>query len=154
MYTLLDLFNFACAGSSCLHAGFQSKDSSLVRCSSSFSLRWLLLLQITGPRPTAFSSCGKWAQLLCGTWNLPGPGIEPVSPALAAGFLSTEPPGKAFLNVWLEEPNLRIKKARQWRGQRDAMGDDVTKQGQGGGGERKTHPCLSPAPSLQPRREE
>jgi len=26
--------------------------------------------------------------------NLPRPGIEPVSPALAGGFLSTAPPGK------------------------------------------------------------
>ena len=33
-------------------------------------------------------------------------------PCTGCGFLSTEPPGKAFLNVWLEEPNLRIKKAR------------------------------------------
>ena len=27
------------------------------------------------------------------TWDPPGPGIKSVSPALAAGFLSTEPPG-------------------------------------------------------------
>ena len=27
-------------------------------------------------------------------WNLPGPGLEPVSPALAGGFLITAPPGK------------------------------------------------------------
>ena len=27
-------------------------------------------------------------------WDLPGPGIEPVSPALAGGFLTTAPPGK------------------------------------------------------------
>ena len=33
-------------------------------------------------------------------WDLPGPGLEPVSPALAGGFLTTAPPGKpsqAFL---------------------------------------------------------
>ena len=43
-----------------------------------------------------FSNCSVWAQqlrhvasLLCGMWNLPGSGIEPVSPALADGFLST-----------------------------------------------------------------
>ena len=29
-----------------------------------------------------------------GMWDLPGPGIEPVSPALVGGFLPTEPPGK------------------------------------------------------------
>ena len=29
------------------------------------------------------SSCGAWAQLLRGMWDLPRPGLEPVSPALA-----------------------------------------------------------------------
>ena len=29
-------------------------------------------------------------------WNLPGPGIKAVSPALADGFLSTAPPGEAL----------------------------------------------------------
>ena len=39
------------------------------------------------------SGCGLPAQLLFGMWDLPGPGIEPVSPALAGGFfLSTVPP--------------------------------------------------------------
>ena len=33
-------------------------------------------------------------------WNLPGPGIEPVSPALAGGFFITEPPGKA-VDFWI-----------------------------------------------------
>ena len=28
-------------------------------------------------------------------WDLPGPGLEPVSPALAGGFLTTEPQGKS-----------------------------------------------------------
>ena len=41
-------------------------------------------------------SCGSWAQLLQGMWNLPGPGIEPMSPVLAGRFLSTSPPGKSF----------------------------------------------------------
>ena len=27
-------------------------------------------------------------------WNLPRPGIEPMSPALVDGFLTTKPPGK------------------------------------------------------------
>ena len=30
-------------------------------------------------------------------WDLPGPGIKPVSPALAGGFFTTEPPGKPLL---------------------------------------------------------
>ena len=32
------------------------------------------------------SSCGARAWLLRGMWDLPGPGLEPVSPALAGGF--------------------------------------------------------------------
>ena len=71
-----------------------------------FSLRWLLLLWSTGSKCEAFSSCGSWAperrlsscglraQLLRGMWDLPGPGLEPVSPALAGGFLTTAPPGE------------------------------------------------------------
>ena len=42
-----------------------------------------------------FSSRGLQAQLLCGMWSLPGPGIKPMCPALADGFLSTVPPGKS-----------------------------------------------------------
>ena len=40
------------------------------------------------------SNCGLRAQLLRGMWDLPGPGLEPVSPALAGGFSTTAPPGK------------------------------------------------------------
>ena len=29
-------------------------------------------------------------------WDLPGPGIEPASPASAGGFLTTVPPGKSL----------------------------------------------------------
>ena len=31
-------------------------------------------------------------QLLCGVWNPPNPGIQPVSPAFAGGLLTTRPP--------------------------------------------------------------
>ena len=40
------------------------------------------------------SSCGSRAQPLCGMWDLPRPGLEPVSPALAGRFSTTAPPGK------------------------------------------------------------
>ena len=40
------------------------------------------------------SSCGSRAQLLLGMWDLPRPGLEPVSPALAGRFSTTAPPGK------------------------------------------------------------
>ena len=40
------------------------------------------------------SSCGSWAQLLRGMWDLPRPGLEPVSPASAGRLSTTAPPGK------------------------------------------------------------
>jgi len=59
-----------------------------------FSSRWHLLLRRMGSGCMGFSSCGVWAYLFLGMWNLPGAGIEPVSSALPGGFLTTEPPGK------------------------------------------------------------
>ena len=40
------------------------------------------------------SSCGSRAQLLRGMWDLPRPGLKPVSPALAVRFSTSAPPGK------------------------------------------------------------
>ena len=40
---------------------------------------------------------GVSCSVACGMWDLPGPGLKPVSPALAGGFLTTVPPGKSFL---------------------------------------------------------
>ena len=40
------------------------------------------------------SSCGSRAQLLHGMCDLPRPGLEPVTPALAGRFSTTAPPGK------------------------------------------------------------
>ena len=40
------------------------------------------------------SSCGSRAQLLRGMWDLPRPGLEPVSPALAGRLSTTAPPEK------------------------------------------------------------
>ena len=42
------------------------------------------------------SSCGSRAQLLCGMWDLPRPGLEPVSPALAGRLSTTAPLGKPY----------------------------------------------------------
>ena len=46
------------------------------------------------------SSCGSRAQLFRGMWDLPRPGLESVSPALAGGFSTTAPPGKPTLWFW------------------------------------------------------
>ena len=42
------------------------------------------------------SSCGAGASLLCGTWDLPRPGLEPLSPASAGRLSTTAPPGKPY----------------------------------------------------------
>ena len=36
-------------------------------------------------------------------WDLPGPGLEPTSPALAGGFLTTAAPGKPHVSTFLWE---------------------------------------------------
>ena len=56
------------------------------------------------------SSCGSRAQLLRGMWDLPRPGLEPASPALAGRFSTTVPPGKppreVFFKVGLSSPYI------------------------------------------------
>ena len=85
-------------------------------------LRWFLLLRSMDSRRVGFSNCGSHApehrlsnhctraQLLHSMCDPPGPGIEPMSPALAGGFPTTAPPGKSlhhysfvcacFINHW------------------------------------------------------
>ena len=41
-----------------------------------------------------------WASLLHSMWNLLGPGIKPVSPALEGGCLTTRPSGKFLLTLF------------------------------------------------------
>ena len=48
-------------------------------------------LPVSGPR---LSNCGTQTQLLWSVWDLPGPAMELVFPALAGGFFTTEPLGK------------------------------------------------------------
>ena len=47
------------------------------------------------------SSCGSRAQLLRGMWDLPRPGLEPVSPALAGRLSTTAPPGKPCYSFYI-----------------------------------------------------
>ena len=48
------------------------------------------------------SSCGSRAQLLRGMWDLPRPGLEPVSPASAGRLSTTAPPGKPKLSFLMQ----------------------------------------------------
>ena len=77
------------------------------RAFSSCSKQGPLFITVRGPLTVAaslvaehklqtrrLSSCGSWAQLLRGMWDLSRPGLKPVSPALAGRLPTTEPPGK------------------------------------------------------------
>ena len=77
------------------------------RAFSSCSKRGPLFIAVRGPLTIVFSlvaehrlqtrrlsNCGSRAQLLRGMWDLPRPGLEPMSPALAGRFSTTAPPGK------------------------------------------------------------
>ena len=98
------LFIFGCTGSLLLHVGFLYlwRAGATLCCSAwashcgGFSCCRARALGTWASVVVArrLSSCGAWALLLCGMWDLPGPGLEPVSPALAGGFLTTAPPGK------------------------------------------------------------
>ena len=87
IYLLTVLSLCCCVGFSLAVA---SRGSSLLQWIG-FSLQWLLLLWSVGSGVCGLSSCGSWAlehrlsscgaqaDLLCRMWDLPGPGIEPVS---------------------------------------------------------------------------
>ena len=68
-------------------AGFRSCGTELSSCGFRALEHW-------------FSSYSAQAKLLCSMWNLPGSGIKPLSPALAGGFFTTEPPGKLTNLNW------------------------------------------------------
>ena len=118
LINLFILFIYGCIGSLLLHVGFlqlqQAGATLLAVCGLLTAVASLVEehgLQAHGLqqlKQTGFSSCGSWAlecrlsscgtkqaQLLRGMWDLPRPGLEPMSPALAGGFLTTAPPGKS-----------------------------------------------------------
>ena len=111
------LIYFGCLGSSLLCVGFlqlrrvgatlhcgaqASHCGGFSYCRAQVLGTWASVVVVHG-----LSSCGSWAlevrlfsygtqvQLLRGMWDLPGPGLKPVSPALAGRFLTTVPPWKS-----------------------------------------------------------
>ena len=117
------------------------------RAFSSCSERGPLFIAVRGPLTIAaslvaehrlqtrrLSSCGSRAQLPRGMWDLPRPGLEPMSPALAGRLPTTAPPGKPprenILRVGATNACLQVtaknlkggkgrrysrKKAHQWK---------------------------------------
>ena len=107
---------FGCVGSLLLHVGFlqlQRSGATLCcgarashcngfSCCGAWALgMWASVVTACGLSSCGaralehrLSSCGAQTQLLRDMWDLPGPGLEPVSPALAGGSLTTMPPVK------------------------------------------------------------
>ena len=87
---------FGCAESSLLGVGFLQLQSTGSRLSGFNSCSsWTQQLQcVERGLELRLSSCAAQAQLLCGMQDPLRPGIKPVSPASARGFLATGPPGK------------------------------------------------------------
>ena len=118
------IYLFGCVGSSLLRAGFlqlqqagatprhgaqASRCDSFSCCGARALGVWASAVVARGLTSCGswalecrLSSCGAWAWLLHGMWDLPGPGIEPVSPALAGGFLTTVTPGKSQVEALRE----------------------------------------------------
>ena len=106
-------FTFSCAGSALLHGLFSRREEQglLSSCSvrASHCVGFSCGAWDLGARTyviaahglsncssqaleNRLSSCGTWAQLLLSMCDLPGSGIEPVSPALAGRFFTSKPP--------------------------------------------------------------
>ena len=105
-FFFFNLFIFCCVGSSLPPAGFLQLRwvGAPLRCGArashcgGFSCcgaralgAWASVVVARG-----LSSCGSQAELLRGMWDLPRPGLEPVSPDLAGRFLTPAPPGKSL----------------------------------------------------------
>ena len=98
IYLCIYLFIYGCVGLRFCARAF-----------SSCGKRGPLFIVVRGPLTIAASlvaehrlqtlrlgNCGSRAQLLCGMWDLPRPGLEPMSPALAGRLSTTAPPGKPW----------------------------------------------------------
>ena len=95
---------------------------SLRFCARAFSScgKWRpLLIAVRGPLTIAaslvaehrlqtrrLSNCGSRAQLVRGMRDLPRPGLEPVSPALAGRLSTTAPPGKPCWKIFNHSLNF------------------------------------------------
>ena len=94
-FRVLFVYFLATLGLNCCARAF-STCSKLCSCHAQASyLRGFSCYGVQTLGQAGFGSCGAWAQLYHGMCNLSGPGIEPTSPELAGGLLTTVPPGKS-----------------------------------------------------------
>ena len=110
LFIYLFIYLFGCVGSSVRARAFSGygKWGPLF-----IAVRGPLFIAVRGPFTIAappvagrrlqtrrLSSCGSRAQPLRGMWDLPRPGLEPVSPASAGRLPTTAPPGKPLPQVF------------------------------------------------------
>ena len=74
--------------------------------SGSYSLVAVCRLLIVVASLVEHGLLGPQTWLPDGMRNLPGPGIKPMSPAIADRFLTTGPPGKSIFNYFVRERHL------------------------------------------------
>ena len=104
------MFTYGCTGCSLLF-GFPLVGASVSSCCaqaspcSGFSRGGAQALGCTGfgsygsqALEHRLGSCDTWRWLPRSLWDLPRPGIKPVSPVSSGGFLATEPPGESPLS--------------------------------------------------------
>ena len=96
LYNFIYLFVFGCAGSLLPCGLFSSAQGLVSSCSARTTHCGCFSRGRTRALECRLSSCGARAQFPHGTWNPPRQGIEPMSPALASGFLTTGLPGKSM----------------------------------------------------------
>ena len=98
----------------CCYSGFSpvAQSGSYSSCSVKASHCSGLSCRAQAPGCISFSSCGSWAlehrlsscgaraQQLCGMWDLPRSGTEPMSPAMADGFPPLSHEGSPHNNIF------------------------------------------------------
>ena len=78
--------------SCCVHGPWESQAAVVVACGLSGGSLWALEGKLSGWAAQAY--------LLHDMWDLPGPGIEPMSPVLAGGFPTTGHQGSPIFSIF------------------------------------------------------
>ena len=101
-WLIIYLVIWGCAGSSLLYSGFLWfwRARATLRCSAWASRCCGFSCCQAQALGVQLNSFGMQALLLQSMWDLAEPGIKPMCPALAGGFLTTGPPGKSMSFWW------------------------------------------------------
>ena len=109
IFSKFSLYLAVLGGSSLLCVGFLQLRcvGLLIAVASLAEEHGLQCSQASATVACGLNSYGTQAQLPLSMWNLPGPGIKPMSPALAGRFLTTGPRGKFCISKYLMRDALQ-----------------------------------------------